>query len=341
MPADPATLFFVLVITSATGTLLLTWCWLQNSAERTLLWTAAAYAGVAIGSFLFAGRGIIPDRLSIDAANAFSMLGMALAWAAGRAFNGRRVPLWVPAVGPLIWIIACQFPAFYASFPTRVVLSSTLLAIYAVLTAREFAQRDGLLGRVPVVAMFVVHAVFVALRIPLTLAVADDLPGVYQAAWFGMAALEAIVFSQVIAVLMVSLTKERVEKRLNAAALTDALTGLANRRALLERGGCGGRDRTPDGGVPGVLRGRGWLRRGLHDVGRRRRLARRTPRHRAAAVGRRPGALCGQARRRRPDPLRGGRRGRVNAATTAPAGSRTSAPGPPASGRRRSARPRG
>ena len=236
MPADPATLFFVLVITSATGTLLLTWCWLQNSAERTLLWTAAAYAGVAIGSFLFAGRGIIPDRLSIDAANAFSMLGMALAWAAGRAFNGRRVPLWVPAVGPLIWIIACQFPAFYASFPTRVVLSSTLLAIYAVLTAREFAQRDGLLGRVPVVAMFVVHAVFVALRIPLTLAVADDLPGVYQAAWFGMAALEAIVFSQVIAVLMVSLTKERVEKRLNAAALTDALTGLANRRALLERG---------------------------------------------------------------------------------------------------------
>jgi diguanylate cyclase (GGDEF)-like protein len=236
MPADPATLFFVLVITSATGTLLLTWCWLQNSAERTLLWTAAAYAGVAIGSFLFAGRGIIPDRLSIDAANAFSMLGMALAWAAGRAFNGRSVPPWVPAIGPLAWIIACQFPAFYASFAARVVLSSTMLAIYAALAAREFAQRDGLLGRVPVAAMFVVHAVFVALRIPLTLTMADDMPGVYQAAWFGMAALEAIVFSQVIAVLMVSLTKERVEKRLNAAALTDALTGLANRRALLERG---------------------------------------------------------------------------------------------------------
>ncbi|MFM9861597.1 GGDEF domain-containing protein [Pseudoxanthobacter sp. M-2] len=236
MPADPATLFFVLVITSATGTLLLTWCWLQNSAERTLLWTAAAYAGVAIGSFLFAGRGIIPDRLSIDAANAFSMLGMALAWAAGRAFNGRPILPWVPAIGPLLWVLACQLPAFYASFPARVMLSSTILAIYAVLTAREFAQRDGLLGRVPVVAMFVVHAVFVALRIPLTLTTVDDLPGVYQAAWFGMAALEAIVFSQVIAVLMVSLTKERVEKRLNAAALTDALTGLANRRALLERG---------------------------------------------------------------------------------------------------------
>jgi diguanylate cyclase (GGDEF)-like protein len=236
MPADPATLFFVLVVTSATGTLLLTWCWLQNRNERMLLWAATAYAGVAIGSFLFAGRGILPDRLSIDAANAFSMLGMALAWGAGRAFNGRPAPAWLPAVGPLLWLLACQSPAFYASFPARVVLSSAIVSIYAALAAREFAQRDGLLGRVPVVAMFVVHAVFVVLRIPLTLTTADDLPGVYQAAWFGMAALEAIVFSQVIAVLMVSLAKERVERRLNAAALTDALTGLANRRALLERG---------------------------------------------------------------------------------------------------------
>jgi diguanylate cyclase (GGDEF)-like protein len=236
MPADPATLFFVLVVTSATGTLLLTWCWWQNRAERTLLWTAAAYAGVAVGSFLFAGRDVLPDRLSIDAASAFSMLGMALAWGAGRTFNGRPAPLWIPAAGPLLWLAACQVPDFYATFPARVVLSSTIIAIYATLAAHEFARRDGLVGRVPVAAALVVHAVFVALRIPLALATPGDLPGVYQATWFGPAALETIVFAQVIAVLVVSLTKERVERRLNVAALTDALTGLANRRALLERG---------------------------------------------------------------------------------------------------------
>lgn len=237
MPADPATLFLVLVVTSASGALLLTWCWLQNRAERTLLWTAAAYVGVAIGTALFTGRGTLPDRLSIDLANAFAMLGMAFAWAAGRVFNGRRVTLWVTASGPLLWLAACQIPAFYETFAARVVLSSVTVAVYAALAAREFARReDGLLGRLPVTAVLAVHAGFIILRIPLALDTPGELPGIYQAQWFAPVALEAIVFAQVIAVLMVSLTKERVEKRLNAAALTDALTGLANRRALLEHG---------------------------------------------------------------------------------------------------------
>lgn len=236
-PADPATLFFVLVVTSASGALLLTWCWLQNRAERTLLWTAAAYTGVALGTLLFIGRGTLPDRLTIDAANAFAMLGMAFAWAAGRTFNGRRVPVGVAVAGPLLWLVACQVPAFYAAFPARVTLSSLTVATYAAMAAAEFARRDdGLVGRVPVTAVLALHAAFVLVRIPLALATPGELAGIYQASWFAFAALEAIVFAQVIAVLMVSLTKERVEKRLNVAALTDALTGLANRRALLERG---------------------------------------------------------------------------------------------------------
>jgi diguanylate cyclase (GGDEF)-like protein len=51
-----------------------------------------------------------------------------------------------------------------------------------------------------------------------------------------MATLEALVAIQLVAFLMVSLTKERVESQLREAALCDPLTGLGNRRAFFQRG---------------------------------------------------------------------------------------------------------
>ncbi len=57
----------------------------------------------------------------------------------------------------------------------------------------------------------------------------------FVTSWFGPAALETVIFIQVVAFLFVSLTKERVESQLRSAALTDPLTGLGNRRAFFER----------------------------------------------------------------------------------------------------------
>jgi diguanylate cyclase (GGDEF)-like protein len=93
-----------------------------------------------------------------------------------------------------------------------------------------------LLTRLPIVIVIAVHIGFVLLRIPFVLA--DDVAGISfaGAGWFGMATLEALVVIQLVAFLMVSLTKERVENRLRDAALTDPLTGLGNRRAFFERG---------------------------------------------------------------------------------------------------------
>jgi diguanylate cyclase (GGDEF)-like protein len=236
MPADPPTLFVVVVVSTFAGTLLLLWCWLQNRAERTLLWIACAYAAGSAATFLFAGRGILSDRLSIDVATALAVFGVGLAWNAGRAFNGRPAPLWVPLAGPLLWFAACQFPGFYDVFSYRVALAAAVSTLYGALAAAEFWRHDGLRGRYPVAVVLAVHAAAISLRVPLALSEMNAAAQAFRSAWFGPVALESIVFVQVIAVLVVSLTKERVEQQLRDAARTDALTGLANRRALLERG---------------------------------------------------------------------------------------------------------
>jgi diguanylate cyclase (GGDEF)-like protein len=236
MPADPPTLFVVVVVSTFAGTLLLVWCWLQNRAEQSLLWIACAYAVGSVSTFLFAGRGLFPDRLSIDVATAIAMFGVGLAWNCGRSFNGRPAPLWVPLAGPLLWFVACQFPGFYDVFSYRIALAAAMSSLYGLLAAAEFWKHDGLRGRYPVAIVLAFHAVATSLRVPIALSEMAAATQAYRSVWFGPVALESIVFVQVIGVLLVSLTKERLEARLRDAARTDALTGLANRRALLERG---------------------------------------------------------------------------------------------------------
>jgi diguanylate cyclase (GGDEF)-like protein len=84
-----------------------------------------------------------------------------------------------------------------------------------------------------VAAMLVIHSAFVLMRVPMILM---DQPsqGAFSGAWFGIAALESAIFIQIIAFLMVSMIKERVESQLRSVALTDPLTGLGNRRAFFE-----------------------------------------------------------------------------------------------------------
>lgn len=150
MPSDPSAFFLVLTVSTIVGSLLLLWCWLQNRADRTLLWCSAAYACASAGNLLLMSRRAIADTLSIDLAISLVLFGYSLAWVAGRVFNGRRVRYEVPLVGPVIWLFACRVPAFYGSYEARVILAALLLAAYCLLAAREFWSRDGLASRYPI-----------------------------------------------------------------------------------------------------------------------------------------------------------------------------------------------
>lgn len=234
---DPFTMFVALVASTAAAVFLLFWCYALNRNEKCLLWLGLGFFLSSTANSFLIIRGSIPEWLLVDIGGALLLLGIASIWIAAREFNGQKILPWVVLSGPLFWLAVCRVPAVYQDYDARLVVLSLLAALYYFITAAAFFRRDGLFNRYAIAIALAIHGGLVLVRIPFVLT--DDGEGMVSftsTPWFGVATLEAAIFIQVFAFLVVSLIKERVENRLRAAALTDALTGLANRRAFFEWG---------------------------------------------------------------------------------------------------------
>ena len=87
---------------------------------------------LALGVLLLLLRGRIPDRISIDIANAVAILGVSIAWSGVRVFEDRAAPAWMILAGPALWLAACTLPAFHDSIADRLALSSLIVAVYVL-----------------------------------------------------------------------------------------------------------------------------------------------------------------------------------------------------------------
>ena len=239
MSLDLPTLFVIAIFASTVAGLLLLLSWLQNRNVRALAWWAAAFIIGAAGVALIAVRGDIPDIWSIGIANAIIAAAYGIMWGGVRNFEGHPTSVPLMLAGAVIWLLACQVEAFFATPQARVALMSAIVFVYSAFSAWEFWQgRDErLIWRLPIVVLLVVHAAFFIIRIPLAGALA--LPtgsGDIHVGWWIFIIFEAMFFSICISYLLGGVARERMVLWYKHASLIDPLTGVGNRRAFLERG---------------------------------------------------------------------------------------------------------
>jgi diguanylate cyclase (GGDEF)-like protein len=240
MILDVKTLFVVVVMVTAMLGTLLTFAWLQNRGQRALLWWGLSHLVAGSGVALFSQRGDISDFWSIVVGNALLYGGTGMVWNGARVFDHRATRPILIYGGAAVWIAASLVPGFLGSSDARVILSSLIIAAYTFATAYEFwrGRAERLASRWPAIALLTFHGCVISARIPLT--VMFPLPpgyGIFTSQWFGLIALEGLLNAIALVVLILAMTKERMELAHRNAAMLDPLTGIANRRAFLELGG--------------------------------------------------------------------------------------------------------
>jgi diguanylate cyclase (GGDEF)-like protein len=238
MNLDVDTLFMVTMHVEIILGLLLFFAWAQNFSKRALAWWGSAHLIRAVSIMLLGLYGRVPDSLSIDFANAVLFGSFALIWCGARVFDRRDPEVAFALVGVAVWLLACRLQVFAESINLRILFGSGIVTAYIWLAAFELwrGRDEALVSRWPAIFMLFAHGALFLLRTPLG-AVTHLTPGnsLALSGWLELLSLEALLFTISIAFILLAMAKERTEYRHRAAARTDPLTGIANRRGFMEQ----------------------------------------------------------------------------------------------------------
>jgi diguanylate cyclase (GGDEF)-like protein len=251
MLLDIHTLSIVTVFVTAILGALLVFAGLQNSGVRAPTWWGAAFIIGSFGLGLISLRGTIPNWVSINAANALVLFSYSLLWAGARDFDGRRPLLVAMVAAPALWLIASATSPLVGNINLRVALMSALIATLSAFAAAEFwrGRAEPLMSRWPTICVLLVNVAAMAARIPVTLLSPLQGQSWINGTAFVLLSFATLLFTVVLAFLLLNMTKERTELQHKVASLIDPLTGVPNRRAFIKganrrlarRGGAGAR----------------------------------------------------------------------------------------------------
>jgi diguanylate cyclase (GGDEF)-like protein len=239
MPLDIPTLFVVSTCITALLGLFLLYLWVQDRSVRALGWWGAAYL---IGGFAVALWMAGPMLLSAwpeDVAPALLFVCCGMIWSGARKFHNREILPLAVVTGAVVWLLTTYLPVLNGGNATRVILSSVIIASYAVLTAIELKRerRKPEIARVRAIVIPILHgAIFLSPILTMHFIPEHGLdagPGLSKGT-FALFALLTLLYVVGTAFIVVVMAKEHAVLLHKTAAVTDPLTGLFNRRGYQE-----------------------------------------------------------------------------------------------------------
>jgi diguanylate cyclase (GGDEF)-like protein len=215
------------------GVLLFTWARERDSAF--VGWWGLALLTMSAGVTLTAVP-IGPHAELLHLGLATIALSDAIKWKAAEEFAFGRARLLLMLLGPVGFLVALQ-SGYLDSFDHELGVLCTILAVYNFAAAGSLAgvTEDQLPSRWPAVILLVVTGLGYLSWLPLNLAMPiGEVQWAAFSMWFPGIILLTLLLRIALAFIVLSMAKERQELEQRVDALTDALTGLPNRRALFE-----------------------------------------------------------------------------------------------------------
>ena len=231
----PTISFVTLSATTILG-LLLCYVWWRERSSPLVGWWGVAQLVTATGIAFAAAAAFINSASLTVFGQALMLLSAAIMWMAIREFEGRHLnPLWV-AIWPCGFVIAAA-TGLLPGFDDRLIAATAILGLLHLMCAIELARQLGepLVSRWPAIVLLVIIGLGYLAWMPLVLQMPVQAAGlVYSSTWMPAVILMALLGRIALAFVVLALVKERQEIQQRVFALTDALTGLPNRRALFE-----------------------------------------------------------------------------------------------------------
>ena len=236
MTLDMPTISLVSISATTMLGLVLLFVWWRERSSALIGWWGVAQLVMASGIAMAATASAIKNPPLSVFGQATMVLSAAILWMAVREFEGRRLdPVWV-AVWPCGVIIAAA-AGLTATFDQRLILACTLMATLNLMAAAEFTyqETERLVSRWPAIVLLIITSCGFLAWMPLTLIMPIREVGlVYASSWLPAVIIIALLSRIALALVVLAIVKERQELQQRVFALTDALTGLPNRRALFE-----------------------------------------------------------------------------------------------------------
>ncbi len=237
MTVDVKTLFLLTIYIEAILGLLLLFAWVQNPGNRAVAWWGSAHLLRSLSAILFGMLGVLPELVAIDAANAILFMSYAVTWTGARLFDGRGVRPGTLVTGATVWVLFTHGAGLALGAEVKTLLSAGIIAAFSWGTAFEFwrGRAEHLVSRWPAIFILFAHGGVALLRGPIGAVSWTQSDPIFFSGWLTVVGIESLLFPISLAFILLAMAKERVEVGHKTAAMTDALTGLVNRRAFFDQ----------------------------------------------------------------------------------------------------------